>query len=837
MDQEPPLPDDNAAEASVSAANKDGTSPGGRVVAKEIKEEMSSSYIDYAMSVIVGRALPDVRDGLKPVQRRILFAMHDMGMLHNKPSKKSARIVGEVLGKYHPHGDTAVYDTMVRMAQGFSLRYPLIDGQGNFGSVDGDNAAAMRYTEARLTKAAEEILVDIDKDTIDFVQNFDGSLKEPSVLPAKLPNLLINGASGIAVGMATNIPPHNVREITDGIIALIDDPDITIDGIMEHVTGPDFPTQGIIQGTSGIRQAFHTGRGRVTIKSRAEIEEHKGRERIIITEIPYQVNKAQLIEQIADLVRDKRLIGISDIRDESDRDGMRIVIDLKKDTPANVILKQLQSYTRMTTTFGVNMVTLVDGQPRTLSLKEMMQEFIAHRQRVVRRRTQFELDKAEKRAHIVEGLIKALDSIDEVVQKIKKSPDAKAAEAMLCADYLLSPQQAKAILDMKLQKLASLEQQKLRDEYDALKLQIMGLRAILEDESKILAIIKEETVRIRQDYGDERRTVIEEGDDEGFVIEELIKEENVVVTVSHAGYIKRISLENYHQQGRGGVGIKAAATSDGDFIEHVFVASTHSSILFFTNKGRIYWQKVYNIPEASRQARGKAVVNLVQLGFGEKIQTFVSVPEFREDRFLCLFTKKGIIKKSSLAAYSRPRQGGIIAITLDEADELIDALISDGQKQLLVATKHGMAAKFHESDARAMGRASRGVRAITLKDDDEVVDAIIADDAKTVLTVTEHGYGKRSLVAEYRLIRRGGSGVINIQCTDRNGCVVAVMSVDEDDEVMFISKEGIIIRTSVEGISTMGRNTQGVRLMRRRGGDQVVSAAKAVGEKEEPDEA
>jgi len=788
------------------------------------------------MSVIVARALPDVRDGLKPVQRRILFAMHDMGMLHNKPFKKSARIVGEVLGKYHPHGDTAVYDTMVRMAQDFSLRYPLIDGQGNFGSVDGDNAAAMRYTEARLTKAAEELLVDIDKDTVDFVPNFDGSLKEPAVLPAKFPNLLVNGASGIAVGMATNIPPHNVREIADGIIALISNPDITVDGIMEHVKGPDFPTWGIIQGASGIRQAFHTGRGRVTIKSRTTIEEHKGRERIIITEIPYQVNKAQLIEQIADLVRDKRILGVSDIRDESDREGMRIVIDLKKDTPSNVVLKQLQSYTRMTMTFGVNMVMLVGGQPRTLSLKEMMQEFVMHRQRVVRRCTQFDLDKAETRVHIVEGLIKALDHIDQVVQKIKKSADTRDAEAMLCRDYLLSVQQAKAILEMKLQKLASLEQQKLREEYDTLKRHIVDLRAILEDERKILAIIKAEMIRIKEDYGDARRTVIEDADDEGFVIEDLIKEEKVVVTVSHAGYIKRISLENYHQQGRGGVGVKAATMGDGDFVEHVFVASTHSYILFFTNKGRVHWQKVYNIPEASRQARGKAVVNLVQLGSGEKVQTFVSVPDFRKDWFLCLFTKKGVIKKSPLDDYSRPRQGGIIAISLDSGDELIDAIITDGKKQLLIATKHGMASKFHEEDVRPMGRTSRGVRAIHLKGEDEVVDAIIADDAKTVLTITEHGYGKRSPVADYRLIHRGGSGVINIQRTDRNGCVVAVMNVAKDDEVMLISKEGIIIRMSVEGISTIGRNTQGVRLMRLREGDRVVSAAKVVGEKEGPDE-
>lgn len=789
---------------------------------------MSSSYIDYAMSVIVGRALPDVRDGLKPVHRRILYAMNDMGMLHNKPSKKSARIVGEVLGKYHPHGDTAVYDTMVRMAQDFSLRYPLIDGQGNFGSVDGDNAAAMRYTEARLTKVAEELLADIDKDTVDFNPNFDASLKEPSVLPAKLPNLLINGSSGIAVGMATNIPPHNVNEVTDGIIALIDNPEITVDGLMQYVKGPDFPTRGIIVGTAGIKQAYHTGRGRVIVKGRATIEDHKGRERIIITEIPYQVNKAQLIEHIADLVRDKKVVGISDLRDESDRDGMRIVIELKRDAPSNVILKQLFSYTRLSTTFGVNVVTLVDGQPRTLGLKQIMQEFVTHRQIVVRRRTQFELDKAEKRSHIIEGLIKALNHIDEVVQKIKASLDAKAAELMLCADYQLSNIQAKAILDMKLQKLSSLEQQKLRDEYDKLKTIITELRSILDDESKILEIIKKETLEIKTKYSDERRTIIEEGEDDGFIMEDLIKEEKVVVTVSHKGYIKRLSLENYRQQGRGGVGIKGAGTGDEDFIEHVFIASTHAYLLFFTDRGRVYWQKVYRIPEASRQARGKAIVNLIQLSPGEKMQTFVPVREFSDNHYLSLFTKKGIIKKSVLTAFSRPRQGGIIAIKLDDDDRLIDALITDGQKQLMVATKSGRAAKFHEQDVRAMGRASRGVRAISLKGDDTVVAAVIADDSKTALTITENGFGKRSRIGDYRLIRRGGSGVINIQCTNRNGCVVDVKVVDDDDDVMFISRDGIIIRTPAEGISTMGRNTQGVRLMRLREGDIVVSSAKVV---------
>jgi len=796
------------------------------IIPRLIEDEMKTSYLDYAMSVIVGRALPDVRDGLKPVHRRILFAMNEMGMVHNKPFKKSARIVGEVLGKYHPHGDLAVYDALVRMAQDFSLRYPLIDGQGNFGSVDGDNAAAMRYTECRLSKISEELLTDIDKETIDFQPNFDGSLDEPKVLPAKLPNLLINGTSGIAVGMATNIPPHNIKEVIDGIIALIDDPDTTIEQLMAYVKGPDFPTSGLIQGTAGIKQAYLTGRGKVIVKSKAEIEPHKDRERIIVTEIPYMVNKAQLIEDIAGLVRDKRIIGISDIRDESDRDGMRMVIELRKDANSNVVLNQLFEYTNLTTSFGMNMVALVDNQPQTLTLKQFMQQYVLHRQIVVRRRTAFELKKAEERAHLLDGLIIALKHIDEIVQKIKRSKDTEIARAMLMADYSLSEPQAKAILDMKLQRLSSLEQAKIHEEHDELIKTIAELGAILASEPRIFGIIKEELLGLKQQYGDGRKTVIIAQEGEDMEVEDLIKEEDMAVTVSHAGYIKRLPVTTYRQQNRGGTGVKAATTKEADFVEHLFVASTHSSILFFTNKGRVHWLKVHQIPEASRTAMGKAIVNLLPIGKEEKIAAFVLVKAFDETHFLTLATKKGTIKKTALSEYSRPRQGGIIAISIDEGDDLVGAVLTDGKQQLMLSTLKGMAAKFHEEDVRAMGRAAYGVKGIELRDNDKVVSMIIAEDAKTVLTVCENGYGKRTKIEEYRLIRRGGVGVINIQATERNGDVVAVMDVDDEDEIMLISQSGIIIRTPVRGISSIGRNTQGVRLMRLQENDKVVAAAK-----------
>ncbi len=807
-----------------------------RVKQQVIEDEMKASYIDYAMSVIIGRALPDVRDGLKPVHRRILYAMNDLGMLHNKPFKKSARIVGEVLGKYHPHGDTAVYDSMVRMAQSFSLRYPLIDGQGNFGSVDGDNAAAMRYTEARLKKIAEELLADIDKETVDFKPNFDGSLKEPTVLPSKLPNLLINGSSGIAVGMATNIPPHNVGEIIDGTITLIDEPETPVEELMEVVKGPDFPTGGIIMGQNGIKQAYLTGRGKVHVKAKSEIEENKGKDRIIITEIPYMVNKAQLIEHIADLVRDKKIPGISDIRDESDRDGMRIVIEIKKDAQSNVVQNQLMKYTRLSTTFGINMLALVDNEPKTLNLKQIIQNYISHRQIVIRRRTEYELKKAEQRAHILEGLKIALDNIDEVVQKIKKSKDAEASRAMLMTDYSLTEIQAKAILDMKLQRLSNMEQDKIREEHKQLLELIINLKKILASEQEILAIAKKELQEMKAQYNDERKTKLEAVEEGDLIIEDLIKEESVVVTISHKGYVKRLPITTYRQQGRGGTGLKGAGTRDEDFIEHIFVASTHTYLLLFSNKGKVYWLKVFQIPEASRIAAGKAIVNLVNLEPGERINAIVPVKEFDDEHNLALVTKKGTVKKTTLSAYSRPRQGGIIAVTLEENDELVNALLTDNDKEIMIATHNGMAARFHESDARPIGRTAKGVRGIMLKGDDYVVGAIIAKPGKAILTITENGYGKRTTIEQYRLIKRGGVGVINIQCSDRNGKVVGVKSVNEDDDIMFISQHGIIIRTSVHGISMIGRNTQGVRLMKMRSDDKVVAAARIIKEDEEQSE-
>ena len=796
-----------------------------RIIPRVIEEEMKKAYLDYAMSVIVGRALPDVKDGLKPVHRRILFAMNEMGMHHNKPFKKSARIVGEVLGKYHPHGDTAVYDSLVRMAQEFSLRYPLIDGQGNFGSIDGDNAAAMRYTEARLTKIAEELLVDIDKETVDFQPNFDGSLQEPIVLPAKIPNLLINGSSGIAVGMATNIPPHNAGEIIDGVIAVIDNPESTVDQIMHHVKGPDFPTFGSIS-RQELREAYQTGKGKITIKAKAEIEAKKDRERIIITEIPYQVNKSMLVEEIAEQVKSKTIQGISDIRDESNREGIRVVIELKKDAASQVVLNQLMTYTRLTTTFGVIMLALVDNQPQLLNLKQMMEHFIKHREVVVRRRSEFELRKAQERCHILDGLLIALKHIDEIVQKIKKSKDTEVAKNMLIADYELTEMQAKAILDMKLQRLSSLEQEKLRQEHKELLDRIAWLKDLLGSAQKILQIIKEELLELKKGYADARRTRIEIGDGEEVITEDLIKQEEVMVTISHNGYMKRIPVEVYKQQGRGGKGVIGAGTQEEDFMEDVFVASTHDSILFFSNKGQVYWKKVYDIPEGSRQARGKAIVNLVELEKDEKITAYIAVKEFKEGLYLFLATKKGIVKKTDLSAYGRPRQGGIRAISLGELDDLVNALLTDGKKQILLATKKGNAVKFNEEDCRPIGRTGQGVIGIRLEEGDEVIGAILADDTKAVLTVTENGYGKRSDIAEYRLIGRGGKGVINIQCSERNGDVVAVDSVTDEDEVMMISQSGIVIRMPCKGISIIGRNTQGVRLMKLDEKDKVVSATK-----------
>jgi DNA gyrase subunit A len=800
-----------------------------KIIPRIIEQEMKASYLDYSMSVIVGRALPDVRDGLKPVHRRVLFAMYDMGMLHTKPFKKSARIVGEVLGKYHPHGDTAVYDAMVRLAQDFSLRYPLVQGQGNFGSVDGDNAAAMRYTEARLNKLAEEILQDIDKETVPFVPNFDGSLQEPSVLPAKVPNLLVNGSSGIAVGMATNIPPHNMSEVCDGIIQTIDNPEIDAMALMQTIKAPDFPTGGIIMGTSGLREAYKSGRGKIVVRAKTEIEETKTRTRIIVKEIPYMVNKSEMIEAIADLVRDKKVQGISDLRDESDRDGMRIVIDLKQGANSDVVLNQLFTHSRLQETFGINMLALVDNQPKILSLKDMMSEYILHRRNMVRKRTQFDLKQAEDRAHLLEGLIVALNHIDAVVQLIKKSKSADDAKKGLMEDYKLTEKQAQAILDMTLRRLTSLEQDKIRAEHADLLRLIKDLKDILASEQKILGIIKAELLELKEKYGDKRRTQIMETEVAAIEEEALIKPEEDVITITHAGYVKRLPIDTYKQQRRGGKGIIAAEAKEEDFIENLFVANTHDYILFFTSLGKVHWIKVYQLPEAGRYAKGSAIVNLLQLGQGEKVTAFIPVKQFEENKFLFMVTANGTIKKTSLAEFSNPRKGGIIALNLEPKDELKSVMLTDGNQQIIIATKQGMAVKFHESDVRPMGRTATGVIGIRLRDD-QVVGATIADDKLSLVTITENGYGKRSPISDYRLINRGGVGVINIKITDKNSSVVGIASVNDSDELMLISQSGVLIRTPVTGISVIGRNTQGVRVMRLDEKDKVISVAKIVPE-------
>ncbi len=796
-----------------------------KIVSRVIEDEMKKSYIDYAMSVIVGRALPDVRDGLKPVHRRVLYSMNELGLTHGKPFKKSARIVGDTLGKYHPHGDVSVYDTIVRLAQDFAMRYPLVQGQGNFGSVDGDPAASMRYTEARLTKIAEEILDDLEKGTVDFVDNFDGSLKEPTVLPCKLPNLLINGSSGIAVGMATNIPPHNVKEMIDATIHLLENPTARPIDLLQFVKGPDFPTGGIILGQQGIVDYFSSGRGKIKVRARCEIREEKNRQKIIVNEIPYQVNKSVLIETIADLVRDKKIVGISDIRDESDRDGMRIVIEIKKDANPEVVLNQLYGHTNLEVTFGIIMLSLVHNEPKVLNIQETMQQFILHRQVVVRRRITFELIKAQDRCHILEGLIIALVHIEEVIQKIKQSKDVQTATNVLITDYSLTEIQAKAILDMKLQKLASLEQEKINTEHDELIKFISELQEILASEDKIKGIIKQELLDGKDTYADGRKTEIIV--QEGAVIEDidLIKPEDVVVTVTHTGYVKRIPVETYKQQGRGGKGILGADTKEEDFVEHLFIANTHSYLLAITNRGQLHWLKIYEIPEASRQAMGKSIANLLELREGEKVSAFLPVKEFDKEHFVVIVTKEGTVKKTNLEEYSRPRKGGIVGITLGENDSVIEALITDGKKQLLIATKNGNAVRFDESDVRSVGRSAMGVRGILLKEDDCVIGFVIANEDGALLTITESGYGKRTLISEYRLINRGGSGVINIQTSERNGSVVCVKAVSEENDIILISQKGIIIRMPVRAISIIGRNTQGVRIMRLLENDKVKAAA------------
>ena len=793
----------------------------------EIEEEVKKSYLDYAMSVIVGRAIPDVRDGLKPVHRRILFSMYDMKNDYNKPYKKSARIVGDVIGKYHPHGDSAVYDAIVRMAQDFSLRYPLVDGQGNFGSVDGDSAAAMRYTEIRMAKIAHEMLKDIEKETVPFQPNYDGSLNEPVVLPARIPNLLVNGSSGIAVGMATSIPPHNLNEVIDGIIALIENPDISIDELMKYVKGPDFPTGGIIYGISGIKKAYHEGRGRVVIRGKVNIEKVKGdRDRIIITEIPYQVNKANLITKIADLVRNKQIEGIADIRDESDRDGIRVVIELKKGVIPQVVLNHLYKHTQLQTSFSIIFLSLVNLQPKVLNLKGLLEEFVSFRKEVVINRTKYELRKARERAHILEGLKIAIENIDEVISIIKKSKNPALAKENLIKRFNFSDKQAQAILDMKLQRLTGLEREKILEEYRNILKLIADLEDILSSEKRVYTIIKDELLEIKEEYGDERRTQIIP-DEQEFSIEDFIQEEDVVITVSGEGYIKRTPITSYRKQRRGGKGIRGTSTKEEDFIEHVFIASTHQTLLIFTTKGKCYWLKVYDIPEYGTGARGRSIANLLHLESNEKVAAYVSLKELKvEDKFIVFATENGLVKKTPVSAFSNPRKSGIIAITLREGDTLISAKVSGGDDFVFIATTNGKSIKFHEKDVRSMGRAASGVKGINLRKGDRVVSMDIVSDDNDVLTISEFGYGKRTSIKDYRLQSRGGSGIINMKVTDKTGKVVKVLTVDDNDEIVIMTIEGKAIRVKVSGISRIGRNTQGVRLLALNGNDIVTGAAK-----------
>ena len=803
-----------------------------KIIPVSLEEEMKSSYIDYSMSVIVSRALPDVRDGLKPVHRRVLFGMHELGLAYNRPYKKSARIVGEVLGKYHPHGDSAVYDTMVRMVQDFSLRYPLVDGQGNFGSVDGDSPAAMRYTEARLARISEEMLRDLDKNTVDFAPNFDDSLQEPTVLPSYLPNLLVNGSSGIAVGMATNIPPHNLSEVVDGLIALIKNPDITIEKLMKHVIAPDFPTGGIIYGYEGVKEAFLTGRGRIVVRAKANIETLKNsRENIVITELPYQVNKANLIEKIADLVRAGKLNDISNIRDESDRDGMRMVIELKRDAQPAVVLNQLFKHTQMQTTFGVITLALVHGAPKVLTLKEVMQHFLEHRMDVLIRRTRYELDAAERRAHILEGYIIALDNIDAVIETIKKSRDVETAKNNLMRKFKLSEIQAKAILDMRLQRLTGLERKKIEDEYKEVIKLIEKLKGILESEEKRYLIIKDELLAIKERYGDERKTEIIYNYEE-FSLEDIIAEEDVVVTISHKGFIKRFPVSGYRKQARGGKGVTGAGTKDDDFIEHMFIASTHHYILFFTDKGKCYWLKVHELPEGGRAARGRSILNLIQKDKDEEITAFVTVKEFKDDAYLVMATRKGTIKKTVLSAYGNVRKGGINAINIVKGDKLIAVKLTDGTNDIVLGTHNGFAIRFNEKDVRDMGRTATGVRGVNLGKDDLVVGLLVIKRNDNILVVTEKGYGKRSDINDYRITKRGGKGVITVKTSDKVGKMMAMMEVVDGDELVIISTHGMVIRQSVKDIRIMGRNTQGVRVIRLNDGDAIADIAKVIPEDE-----
>ena len=796
-----------------------------RIKPLDIEEEMKKSFIAYAMAVIINRALPDVRDGLKPVHRRILYSMDEQGFTADKPFHKSARIVGDVLGKYHPHGDSSVYDAMVRLAQDFNTRYMLVEGQGNFGSIDGDSAAAMRYTEARLSKLSAEMMADIGKNTVDFMPNFDETLVQPTVLPCRYPNLLVNGSGGIAVGMATNIPPHNLGEVIDAYVAMIDNPDISIEELMAYIPGPDFPTGGLIMGTGGIRQAYRTGRGKVVVRARAEVEPMAGgKSRIVITEIPYQVNKARLVEKIADLIHEKRVDGIQDLRDESDRRGIRVVIDLKKDVNGSVVLNQLYKHTQLQDTFGVIMIALVDGEPKVLNLKEMLYHYLRFQEQVVTRRTQYDLERAKERLHILEGLLIALANIDEVVEIIKTSPTTQAAKERLCARFGLSDKQAQAILDMRLARLTGLEQEKIQAEHDELSKLVAYYESILADETKLLGIIKEEILEVRRKYADPRRTEITQVT-EDIDLDDVIQEEDMVVTMTHFGYVKRLAADTYRAQNRGGRGVLGQATREEDFVEHLFAANTHDFIMFFTNRGRAFKVKCYTIPEAGRSAKGTAIVNLLQLQAGEKVTAIFPVTAQAHGEYLVLATRQGVIKKTPLSDFDNIRKGGLIALNLREEDELIGVMLSTGQDEFLVGTQNGMCIRFHEDDVRPMGRTATGVRSILLDEGDQVVDVEKVIPGQTVLSITERGMGKRTDEAEYRCQRRGGRGVIAMNLTEKTGRLVCMRMVQGDEDVMMIRDDGTVMRMPVEQIRVISRNTQGVKLMQVPEGARVASVA------------
>lgn len=804
-----------------------------KIIPINIEDEMRGAYIDYSMSVIIARALPDIRDGLKPVHRRVLYGMHELSLRYNKPFKKAARIVGEVLGKYHPHGDASVYDTMVRLAQEWSLRYPLIEGQGNFGSIDGDQPAAMRYTEARLAKMTDELLADLNKDTVDFQPNFDESLQEPLVLPAKLPNLLINGSAGIAVGMATNVPPHNLREVVAGVIAYVDNNDITIEELIKHVVAPDFPTGGIIYGYQGVKAAYQTGRGKVVVRAKVSIATTPaGKEQIIVSEIPYMVNKALMIEKTARLVNEKKIEGISDIRDESDRDGLRIVYDLKKDAVANVVLNNLYKHTALQTSFGVNNVALVDGRPKILNLQEIIHHFVEHRHEVVTRKTKYELSQAAKRLHLLEGYLTALDNLDRVIALIRAADDPEVAKQGLIEQYAFSEVQAKAILDMRLQRLTGLEREKITQEHKEVKELSKRLKEVLEKKELRMQLIKDELVEMKEQYGDVRKTQIEHNIDE-FTVEDMIPDEEMVITISHQGYIKRTPLSDYRTQGRGGVGVRGATTKEDDFTEHLFVASAHSYLLIFTEFGQLYWKKVYAIPEGSRAAKGRAIQNLIQIEQGDKVTSVIKVKSLQDEayvnsRYVMMCTEKGTIKKTLLKAYARPRPMGIHAIKINEGDRLLEVKLTKGDNHIVLALKSGRAIHFHERHVRPMGRITTGVKGITLADDNDRVVGMVGvyKDSTDLLVVSEKGYGKRSSIDAYRITRRGGKGILTLRITEKTGALVAIKEVVDRDELMIINKSGVTIRIPVADLRVMGRATQGVRLIRLSGNDEISAVEK-----------